>query len=182
MLSLAVPALQDRKSVVELQDRLVALLPKLLSWFISFIIVCKFWLNHHHVLSLARHANYALVWLNSIFLMFQSFVPFPTALMGDYPENPLAVSFFGAVLAVNTLLFIALHAYVRGNLMRPEAAAAEDPRIIAKSFAGPICYLAGAAAAWVSVHAAFAIYLLTPLIFITPAAPPSPGQGEEQGN
>src|SRR5881397_539398 len=69
-------------------------LPKFLSWLISFIIVCKFWLNHHHVLGLARHADYGMVWLNALFLMSQSFVPFPTALMGEYPGNPLAVPFF----------------------------------------------------------------------------------------
>jgi TMEM175 potassium channel family protein len=50
-----------------------------------------------------------MVWLNSMFLMGQSFIPFPTALIGEYPNNPLAVSFFGVVFAVNTLLFIALH-------------------------------------------------------------------------
>ena len=66
VLSLAVPALQDRKSVVELQDRLIALLPKLLSWFISFIIVCKFWLNHHHVLSLAQRRMARMLYLGSL--------------------------------------------------------------------------------------------------------------------
>jgi uncharacterized membrane protein len=83
----------------------------------SFIIVCKFWLNHHHLLGLARHANYALLWLKSIFLMGQSFIPFPTALMGEYHDNPFAVSFFGGVFAVNTLLFLALHAYIVRNRM-----------------------------------------------------------------
>jgi hypothetical protein len=33
---------------------------------------------------------------------------------------------------------------------------------------GPASYLIGAAAAWVSVHAALVIYLLTPLFYITP--------------
>src|SRR5580692_2106035 len=82
VLDLAVPALRDPASARELADRLLAQLPKFFSWLISFIIVCKFWLNHHHVLGLARHGTYALVWLNSIFLMLQSFIPFPTALMG----------------------------------------------------------------------------------------------------
>ena len=168
VLELKVPDLHHRADVAELCRRLLDLSPKFLSWLISFVIVCKFWLNHHHVLSLAGHADYALVWLNSIFLMSQSFVPFPTALMGEYPGNPLAVSFFGAVLTVNTLLFILLHAYILRRLASPAAAAGEDPRIIAKSFVGPLSYLLGAAAAWISVHAAFAIYLLTPLFFITP--------------
>jgi uncharacterized membrane protein len=95
VLELKVPALKDYGSVSELTHHFFELLSKFLSWLISFIILCKFWLNHHHILGLARHADYGMVWLNSIFLMFQSFIPFPTAMMGEYATNPLAVSMFG---------------------------------------------------------------------------------------
>jgi uncharacterized membrane protein len=175
VLELKVPALHDRRSVQELGVRLVELLPKFLSWLISFIIVCKFWLNHHHVLGLAGHANYAMVWLNSLFLMCQAFIPFPTAMMGEYPGNPLAVSLFGAVMAVNTLMFIALHAYILRNLIRPDLRDAQVPNIVRKSFIGVFSYSVGIAAAWVSAQAAFVVYLLTPLFFIVP---PSRRSGE----
>src|SRR5271165_163734 len=89
VLELKVPELHDPNNPQELGQQLVALLPKFLSWLISFIIVCKFWLN-------------------SLFLMFQSFIPFPTAMMGEHPANPLAVSLFGVVMAVNTVMFMVL--------------------------------------------------------------------------
>ena len=57
VLELKVPHLQHHASARELAHQLVELMPKFLSWLISFIIVCKFWLNHHHVLGLARHAD-----------------------------------------------------------------------------------------------------------------------------
>ena len=50
VLELKVPALKDHGSVSELTHHLFELLPKFLRWLTSFIIVCKFWLNHHHVL------------------------------------------------------------------------------------------------------------------------------------
>ena len=53
VLELKVPALRDAGSAGELGHRLRELFPKLLNWLISFVIVCKFWLNHHHVLGLA---------------------------------------------------------------------------------------------------------------------------------
>ncbi len=168
VLELKVPALQNDDSVRELARQLIELLPKYLSWLLSFIIVCKFWLNHHHIFSLARHADYGLIWLNSFFLLFQSFVPFPTALMGEYPDNPLAVSFFGVVMAVNTLLFIVLHAYILRHLLKPERAATVPPHIIPKSFIGVGFYLLGAATAWYNVYLAFALYLITPLFFLVP--------------
>ena len=62
VLELKVPALHATGSVGELGHELVELLPKFLSWLISFIIVCKFWLNHHHILGLARFANYGIVY------------------------------------------------------------------------------------------------------------------------
>jgi uncharacterized membrane protein len=91
-------------------------------------------LNHHHILGLARHANYDTVWLTSIFLMGLSFIPFPIGLMGEYPINPLAVSLFGAVTVTNTLLFIALHASILRHLIKPELAEAQIPHIIRNSY------------------------------------------------
>jgi uncharacterized membrane protein len=177
VLELKAPQLHVPGSVQELANYLWELLPKFLSWMISFVIVCKFWLNHHHVLGLARHANYSLVWLNAIFLMFQSFIPFPTALMGEYAVNPLAVSLFGMVMAFNTLLFIALHTYILRHLLKPELAGEQDPHIIRKSFIGVFSYLLGATLAWFSVYAGFVMYLLTPLFFIVPPAyTPKPRQ------
>jgi hypothetical protein len=89
-------------------------------------------------------------------------------LMGEDAGNPLAVSLFGVVMAFNTLLFILLHAYILKNLLKPELAGTQDPHIIRKSFVGVASYLVGAGVAWVNIHAAFAVYLLTPLFFITP--------------
>lgn len=168
VLELKVPQLRDAHNAHELADQLVDLLPKFFSWLISFIIVCKFWLNHHHVLGLARHANYALIWINAIFLMFQSFVPFPTALMGEYPKNALAVSFFGMAMAFNTTIFLILHAYILRNLLKPERTQENDPHFVRKAVIGPASYLLGAAAAWISVYPAFIIYMVTPLFYIVP--------------
>ena len=168
VLDLKVPVLTNPSDVGELWQGLIAQLPRFLSWLISFIIVCKFWLNHHHVLVMARHADYGMVWINSIFLMGQSFIPFPTALIGQYSENALAVSIFGLVFALNTVLFIALQSYIQQRLLKPELIEQQDPNLFAKSFIGVASYLAGAAMAWLSIPVAFVIYLITPFYFITP--------------
>ena len=170
VLDLHVPDLRHAGSVLELAHGLIDLLPKFLSWAISFIIVCKFWLNHHFLLGQARYADYAVIWLNSLFLMFQSLIPFPTALMGEYPKNSLAVSLFGVVMAVNTLLFMLLQSYITRKLIKPEFVRSVDPHIMKKSLIGPISYLLGTAAAWICIPAAFVVYMITPLFFITPVS------------
>lgn len=45
---------------------------------------------------------------------------------------------------------------------------AQVPHFIRKSFVGVVFYPIGAAGAWVTVHAAFLVYLLAPLCFIVP--------------
>jgi uncharacterized membrane protein len=169
VLEIKVPALRDASSVQELSGHLREFLPRFFGWMISFIIVCKFWLNHHHLFRQARHANYALVWMNAIFLMFQAFVPFPTALMGEYPANPLAVSLFGVVMALNTLLFILLQGYIIRNLLKPEFVGLQDPHLLRKSLVGIAAYLVGVGGAWINVNIAFVAYAITPLLFIVPA-------------
>jgi uncharacterized membrane protein len=140
--------------------------PEVLSWLISFFIVCKFWLNHHHLLVFGRHATYVMVWLNAILFMFQSFVLSPTALMGEYPTNPLPVSLFG-VMTINTLLFIALQRYIMSNLVKPELLGEKATYLTPKSVVGVLSYSSGAAAAWFNLQLALVLYAITPLFFIT---------------
>jgi uncharacterized membrane protein len=56
VLELNVPSLRDPRSVGGLGHRLLDLLPKFLSRIISFIMLCKFWLNHHHIFGLAHRS------------------------------------------------------------------------------------------------------------------------------
>ncbi|WP_303311485.1 TMEM175 family protein [Hymenobacter sp. BT730] len=170
ILEVRVPHL-EHGTVAELKHGLHEVVPKVLSWAISFIVVCKFWINHSYIFSLARHSSYALMWINALFLMAQAFIPFPTALLGEYPYNPLAVSFFGVVLLVNTLLFVWMHYYINAYLLHAHMHRVSRRTLLSRSMVGPACYALGAGLAWVSVWAAFAVYLLTPLFFIVPLQP-----------
>jgi hypothetical protein len=69
-------------------------------------------------------------------LMGQSFLPFPTAMVGEYSGNALVVSFFGCVFALNALPFMALQAHPVGRLIKPELAALQDPHGLRKAFVG----------------------------------------------
>ncbi|KAA9339806.1 DUF1211 domain-containing protein [Hymenobacter busanensis] len=171
VLELRVPHLHLGSSPQELAHELRAIVPKLLSWAVSFFVVVKFWVNHSYILSLARCASYACFWINALFLMGQAFIPFPTALLGEYPGNPLAVSFFGATLLVCCLLFVWLHHYVNAHLLRDADQYVPSRPLLLRSLVGPVCYALGAALAWVSIPLSLAVYLFTPLFFVVPLQP-----------
>jgi len=60
-------------------------------------------------------------------------LPFPSALMGEWSTNPLAMSLFGTVTAFNILLFMAQQADILVNLLRPEFISLPHPAILSYS-------------------------------------------------
>ena len=95
ILEIKVPHIKSPESIGELTESLLHLAPKFIAWVISFLSVAVIWVNHHRIFESLKHINHAVFWLNANLLLWVSFIPFPTALMGDYPNNKLAVSFFG---------------------------------------------------------------------------------------
>ncbi len=106
VLELHVPQVAFRGSLVEVGRALVALAPKFVSWVISFVTLCVIWLNHHRLFTMLRRLDAGLFWWNANLLLWFSFAPFPTALMGDYPHNRLAVSFYGMVMLLMGVGFV----------------------------------------------------------------------------
>ena len=119
IVSIAVPTLSDTESVSELADALNDLISNFVSFFISFAVIGRYWLAHHEAISLLRAMDQRFIVLNLIYLAFVAFLPFPTALLGEYFENPLAVVIYAANVGIVSGLEVVLfrHAY-RSGLLR----------------------------------------------------------------
>jgi len=100
VVGIAVPTLQQGDDVAELADALGALGGNFLSFFISFAVIGRYWAAHHQFFALLRGADGGLVAINLVYLCFVAFLPFPTALLGEYFENPLAVVIYAVNVAV----------------------------------------------------------------------------------
>jgi len=168
ILELKVPHLGEAPTNAQILQSLTELFPKFASWLISFLMLIVFWINHHYMLHLVKHVDQGYVWLNALILLTQSFVPFPAALMGEYPHNSLAVGFFGVVMFVNAMVFIGLHYYSAGPLLKQPEKAHVVRRVAVRSLMGPFLFLLGSAAAFWNTTAAFIIYLIIPLLFVIP--------------
>ena len=112
VLEIKVPHVAEHDSMAELGRALLTLAPKFISWVISFVTVCVIWLNHHRLFTAVSRMDHGLFWLNANLLLWTSFIPFPTALMGDYPTSNLAVSFYGLVMFLMSLAFVLLRVHI----------------------------------------------------------------------
>lgn len=54
------------------------------AYFLSFLMIGIYWVNHHYLFGLFKRTNHIFGLLNVFFLMCIAFVPFPTAVLGEY--------------------------------------------------------------------------------------------------
>ena len=96
----------------ELIRGLKNLLPKFISFIVSFLYITIYWINHHQLFHLIKKSNRGLFWLNSLFLMCLTFIPFPTALIGSHPNEVVSVVFYGLAMMATAISFVLMKAYV----------------------------------------------------------------------
>jgi uncharacterized membrane protein len=120
IVAVAVPHIDDEASVHQLADSLNDLLPAFTSFFISFAVIGRYWLAHHQFVSLLGAMSQSFIALNLVYLAFIAFLPFPTALLGEFFSNPLSVVIYavnvGIVSGMEVVLF--RNAYRNDLLLR----------------------------------------------------------------
>lgn len=169
VLEIKVPGIENHSSKKELLNALIMLLPKVISWIVSFLIVCVIWVNHHRIFEQLQTITHSLFWLNANLLLWCSFIPFPTALMGDYLNNPIALSTFGFILSLAALGFTLIRFHILKNdyVLKPEVDKSHFKTATKKSILfGPVFYLLGSGMSFINTYIAFGIFFFIPLYFI----------------
>src|SRR5262249_2319594 len=146
------------------------------------------WVAHHYLFHLLRKSDRGLLWLNSLFLLWLAFIPFPTALMGDYPRERIAVMCYGAVMALAGMSFSGMryYAFFVAKLTQSGLDSKLLRRAMIKSIFNPILHLIAILLALVSTKLAIALYVMIPLLFFIPSglerhAPAPVGQSQRAG-
>jgi TMEM175 potassium channel family protein len=121
VVGIGVPHLVDEDSASELLDKVDDLLPELISFFISFAVIGRYWIAHHRFFRTLKEMDYGLIGINLVYLGFVAFLPFPTALLGNYFDNPVAVGGYAISVAIVSGLEVVMlrHAHRAGLLERP---------------------------------------------------------------
>lgn len=85
------------------------LIPKFLSYMLSFIYLGIYWNNHHHMLHAVKEVNGAALWANLHLLFWLSLVPFVTAWMGENHFTQWPVALYGIVLLMAAITYTILY-------------------------------------------------------------------------
>ena len=150
-------------SLAELQP----LIPKFLSYVLSFIYIGIYWNNHHHLLQTAKHVSGRVLWANLHLLFWLSLIPFATAWMGENHLATWPVALYGA------LLFGAAVAYtiLTRSLISHHGANSELATAIGGDFKGWFliaCYAAAISLAFVQPYLSCALYVVVAATWLVP--------------
>src|SRR5260221_7292542 len=151
-------------------NTLFHLAPQFLSFSLSFFIVSIFWVNHHQFFYSLKKADRKLLWLNNLLLFWLCFIPFPTAFLGRFPTNEIAVLLFGSVLffAGGSFSLMIHYAMFRGNLIDEHIGMNERRVAQRRSYWGVGLYAVSILLAPFSVYLSLIIFFFVPLYYFVP--------------
>ena len=169
ILEVKVPHLEDHSSSAELIHALGMIAPKIISWVVSFFVGAVMWLHHHNVLRMADKIDYAVVWINNIFLMLVCFFPFPTALMGEYPHNRFAVLLFGVAATLASLMQNVFYGYIARNCLQSHYDKKSVLKNVRLSFIlAPLLLIIAVPLSFVNLWFPYIVYAIVPFFFLLP--------------
>jgi uncharacterized membrane protein len=174
VLELKVPHLTEH-SESSLRHALVELLPRVMGFVVSFLIIGLMWIEHHRIFRYIENYNAGLLWRNLFLLLCVSFVPFPTALFSEnFWSRTAFILYTGSFGAVAAAKFWVWRHAVTSGLLKQDVGPALAKKISRRSLAVPLACLLAIVLSFVSVFAAPIAFALIPVLarVLDPTAKP----------
>lgn len=84
-------------------ETLLELVPRMLTFALSFAVIGRFWLVHHQMFRPVERTDRTLPALNMVYLFTIAFLPFPTSVLGEHGDPAATVLYAGNLIAVATM-------------------------------------------------------------------------------
>lgn len=156
VLNVALPVLQPGSVSTDLPSALLATVPRLFAYALSFLVIGAYWMAHQRTFHYIERYDRRLAWLNLFFLLFVALVPFPTGVLSEYGDQLVAVILYAATLAITGLLLSVLWLYASHNhrLVAKMLSAQHIHATTLRNAVAPVVFLASIGIAFVSIPAA----------------------------
>jgi uncharacterized membrane protein len=160
VLELHIPVADSPQALV---NGLLEPLPKLVGFLLSFLVLGVYWVGQHNTFAIVRRVDRAFLWINIVYLMLISLVPFTTALLGSYPREPVAFVIYNVhLLVIGVVLMLHLDYATRNHRLMHDGVDPQRIRLArGRMLFALIGFVAALVASFLSTTVSFAI-LATP--------------------
>jgi uncharacterized membrane protein len=141
--------------------------PSFISFAISFIVAAMQWVGHRDLFTLIRYVDRSIIWLNLLTLFAACLLPFGSALLSRYYEDPIALRMFGLILIGTSVTRTAMWAYAthRRSLSHEPLDRASMWSGLALSAFPVVIYAIAFWIAHISPQASLAVYASGPVLY-----------------
>jgi uncharacterized membrane protein len=161
----------------DLTRRLLDLWPQYLAYALSFFTIGVYWANHHSFFRLFHATDHFFLMLNVFFLMTIAFIPFPTAVLGDYLKDPahrdaaMHLYAVGFILPATAWFSLWVYGRLRG-LLDPDLDRTYLSRMTWQYALSQLPYWIALAISFASAWASMAIILGVAFVYLLPPRQP----------
>jgi uncharacterized membrane protein len=161
-IEIKVPELEPQLLTAELPHAILSLLPEILVYAQTFVLIGIYWQAHHRMFRAIVRYDQMLIWLNTLFLLCVAFIPVPSATLGRYYNQPSAIVFYGLCLALTSLVSLLMwtHATRRHRLVKAELSKASIQDIFRRGVVTIVIALLAVAAAYLNTSLALGLWLV----------------------
>ena len=169
-----------------LGEQIGELWPSYGAYILSFVTIGIYWANHHSFTELFRRTDHAFLMLNVLFLMAIAFLPFPTAVLGEYlkeeSQRADAVTFYSFALLLPVTAWCLLWLYSRWRGLLVEGLEPSYVRFMTGQYLLSVAlYGSAVAVSFVEPWAALAICIGVTLLYLLPPRRPVFTNGARSG-
>lgn len=167
VLEIHIPHFEKGLSIADQWDKFSELFPSLIAFVFSFLNILVFWTNHDAINKVIVRYDTKVTYLNILFLLFISLIPFTTAFIGQNPGSFIAIASYGLVLMFASISAIWMYLHlIKANLFLPEVSLASKRRVYRQVIGSPFIYSAAILSGLISNLIPITIYILMPVAFM----------------
>ena len=168
VLEIDIPHFKSGLSIGEQWHEFSELIPSLVSFVFSFLNILIFWVNHDAINKVIVRYDTKTTYLNIIFLLFISLIPFTTAFIARNIDSFIANACYGLVLCLASVVAVWMyhHLAFKANLLLPEVTMASRKKMYKQVISGPVLFAVAIALGLLNNYISIIIYALTPVSFM----------------
>ncbi|MBS7254879.1 TMEM175 family protein [Flavobacterium branchiicola] len=143
------------------------LIPKFLSYVLSFIYVGIYWNNHHYLIHSLTKINGKILWANLHLLFWLSLIPVATGWMGEHIFAKASMALYGFVLLLCSITYFILQRTIivsEGKNSVISKAIGKD----VKGNASSVLYIVGIVFSFYNVWISGAAYFTVAMLWLIP--------------
>jgi uncharacterized membrane protein len=170
ILVIKIPDIPFAASGREIWNAWLNVLPQLIAYILSFVVIGVLWVNHHQFFHQLKHLDRKLLWYNLHLLFWMCIIPLPTAFLGEHFEKPEATALYGFNMFMTAFAFAIMREYVHKNehLLIENLSTKMRKKLRVKVIAAASLYFLSIFTGYISIYISITIFILVIAAYFMP--------------